>query len=93
MTNKPAVCKPPPDAEVLPMRLADASPLSPADSARDVLGDYLAYASFVAHGNPVAAAVQWTGAPLEVHAARLAAELVSVLAELTALRRRAGVLR
>jgi hypothetical protein len=74
-------------AEELPtMTLADVVPLTATQAARDVLGDYNAYASFVAHGHPVRDAAKWTGAPIDVHAARLAAELANVLADNAMLR-------
>lgn len=95
MTTRTTVFSPPPDtalAQLAPVgeaaapTLTDIVPLTATEAARDALGDYHAYASFIAHGHPVRLAVQWTGAPIEVHAARLAAELANVLADNAALR-------
>jgi hypothetical protein len=66
--------------------LADIVPLAATEAARDALGDFYAYAAFIAQGHKPDEAAQWTGAPVAVHAARLAAACEHLLADEAALR-------
>lgn len=88
--NAPQLFIAPPPADGAPaedpMALSDVVPLTATEAARDALGDYHAYAAFVAQGHGEQLAAKWTGAPLPVHAARLAAELEHLLADNAVLR-------